>query len=237
VAGLAGAGFAGGAPAGLAAARDLLAVALAGFADRPGDVDDFFIRSVLSLQPDDGFAGRVVASKAGERDMYESDYYTQFKVKIEVEIELLDGRIMLGHVFGAPKQRLSDLLNDDRQFVPFESSAGIVTVVRKSSIMRATPVQQTAQVDPEKDPYKILGVAQTISDEKLKEAYHQLGRQTHPDRLFALGLPKEFVDLANERMARVNDAYRRIAQQRGWGAARESASEDDLQPARRAASF
>lgn len=157
--------------------------------------------------------------------MFDSDSYTQPKVKIEVEIELQDGRILLGSVFGAPKQRLSDLLNDERQFVPFESSAGLVTVLRKSSILRATPVLQIAKVDAGKNPYKVLGVPETISDEALKEAYHQIGRETHPDRLFALGLPKEFVELANEKMARVNDAYRRIAQQRGWGTARESMAE------------
>ncbi len=166
--------------------------------------------------------------------MFDSDSYTQFKVKIEVEIELQDGRTLLGHVFGAPKQRLSDLLNDERQFVPFENSAGLVTVLQKSAILRATPVQQAAQADLAKNPYRVLGVSETISDEALKEAYHQIGRETHPDRLFALGLPKEYVELANEKMARVNDAYRRIAQHRGWGAARDSGSDSDPQAKRRA---
>lgn len=162
--------------------------------------------------------------------MYDSDHYTQYKVKIEVELELQDGSILLGHVFAAPKQRLSDLLNDERQFLPFATSSGIVTVLHKSSIRRATPVQQSDQAEPATDPYKILGVSESISDEALKEAYHEIGRRTHPDRLFALGLPKDFIELANEKMARINDAYRRIGQQRGWGAGRATAREHEPQP-------
>jgi len=169
--------------------------------------------------------------------MYDSDYYTQHKVKIEVEVELRDGRVMLGHVFAAPKQRLSDMLNDERQFLPFATSSGIVTVLRKAMILRVTPVQQAEVAEPAKDPYKILGVPETISDEALKEAYHEIGRRTHPDRLFALGLPKDFIDLANERMARVNDAYRRIGQQRGWAAGRTSAAETEPGPEPSPASY
>lgn len=161
--------------------------------------------------------------------MYDSDHYTQYKVKIEVELELQDGSVMLGHVFGAPKQRLSDLLNDQRQFLPFAASNGIVTVLRKSSIRRATPVQQSEPAEPAKDPYKILGVSESISDEALKDAYYEIGRRTHPDRLFALGLPKDFIELANEKMARINDAYRRIGQQRGWGASRTAEHEHEHQ--------
>jgi DnaJ like chaperone protein len=46
-------------------------------------------------------------------------------------------------------------------------------------------------------------------------AWRRLIRETHPDKLIAKGLPQEFVDLATEKMARINAAYDRIVRERG----------------------
>ncbi len=67
----------------------------------------------------------------------------------------------------------------------------------------------------EPDPFEILGVSRDASTEEIKRAYRKLIRETHPDTLVAQGLPKEFIDLANERMAAINAAYDRIEKQRG----------------------
>ncbi|MEM7384971.1 MAG: hypothetical protein AAF514_08495 [Verrucomicrobiota bacterium] len=40
-------------------------------------------------------------------------------------------------------------------------------------------------------------------------------RELHPDQLIAKGLPAEFVNRANSRLAAVNSAYDQIAKQRG----------------------
>ncbi len=66
------------------------------------------------------------------------------------------------------------------------------------------------------DPYAILGVAGDASDAEIKSAWRQLTRENHPDRLVAQGLPQEFIDLANEKMATINAAYDRIARSRGF---------------------
>lgn len=65
------------------------------------------------------------------------------------------------------------------------------------------------------DPYTILGVAHTVTDDELKKAYRKLVRENHPDTLIAQGLPEEFVMVANGKIATINDAYDRIAKQRG----------------------
>ncbi|MFQ5983898.1 MAG: TerB family tellurite resistance protein [Alphaproteobacteria bacterium] len=65
------------------------------------------------------------------------------------------------------------------------------------------------------DPYRLLGVRSAVSDRELKAAYRRLVRENHPDVLTAQGMPKEFVQLANERLAKINDAYDRIVKQRG----------------------
>ena len=65
------------------------------------------------------------------------------------------------------------------------------------------------------DPYKVLGVSRSSSDGDIKKAYRQLVRELHPDQLIAKGLPKEFINRANSRLAAVNAAYERIEKQRG----------------------
>lgn len=68
----------------------------------------------------------------------------------------------------------------------------------------------------EGDPYEILGVAKGAPEAEVKAAWRKLTRENHPDRLVAEGLPQEFVDLANEKMATINVAYDRIAKSRGF---------------------
>jgi len=73
-----------------------------------------------------------------------------------------------------------------------------------------------ANLGPDKaDPYTILGVTRDASDDEIKAARRKLVRDNHPDRLIAQGLPKEFVDLATEKLATINAAYDRIANERG----------------------
>ncbi|MDR3499476.1 MAG: TerB family tellurite resistance protein [Parvibaculum sp.] len=65
------------------------------------------------------------------------------------------------------------------------------------------------------DPYLVLGITPSISDEDLKTAYRRLVRENHPDTLIARGVPKEFVAIANEKLATINVAYEKILRQRG----------------------
>ena len=145
--------------------------------------------------------------------MYDSDPKLQ-KIKLAVEVEIDNGQRMLGNVFVSHKQRLPDLLNDDRDFLPFETSDGLIKIVRKSTVRCVTPLNQVTLPMTTTDPYEILGVAPSIADDELKSIYHRKVQETHPDKLTAMGLPSEFVQLANDKIARINDAYDRICKQR-----------------------
>ncbi len=145
--------------------------------------------------------------------MYDSDPKPQ-KSKLAVEMEIDSGQRMLGSVFVSHKQRLPDLLNDDRAFLPFETSEGLIKIVRKSTIRCVTPLNQVTLPTASTDPYEILGVAPSIADEELRSIYHRKVQESHPDKLLAMGLPPEFVQLATDKVARINDAYDRICQQR-----------------------
>lgn len=74
---------------------------------------------------------------------------------------------------------------------------------------------RAANVGPDQaDPYTILGVTRDQSDADIKAAHRKLVLENHPDRLMADGLPQEFIDLANEKLATINAAYDRIRKER-----------------------
>jgi DnaJ like chaperone protein len=67
----------------------------------------------------------------------------------------------------------------------------------------------------DEDPYTVLGLNRGASDAELKRVYRDLSRENHPDSLIAQGMPKEFIDLANGKMAAINAAHDRIRRERG----------------------
>lgn len=65
------------------------------------------------------------------------------------------------------------------------------------------------------DPYAVLGLRPTATNEEVKAAYRRLVRENHPDALVAQGMPEDFIALANETLAKINDAHDRIRKERG----------------------
>ena len=63
------------------------------------------------------------------------------------------------------------------------------------------------------DPYKVLGVSPSATDEQIKDAYRQLARKYHPDNY----VNNPLSDLATEKMKEINEAYDAITKQRSGG--------------------
>lgn len=63
------------------------------------------------------------------------------------------------------------------------------------------------------DPYSVLGVSSSASDEEIKKAYRELARKYHPDNY----QDNPLADLAEEKMKAVNEAYEAIQKMREGG--------------------
>jgi DnaJ-domain-containing protein 1 len=143
------------------------------------------------------------------------------KVKLDTEILLEDGTKLLAAVFTNPQARLSDLMNDEREFLPIELIDGRTTVVRKSAIMQVTPVEQDLSAYESTDPYELLGVDSSAGYESVRESYVAMLKGCHPDSLAAYDLPTPLVLFANNLTARLNQAFHQICRDRGWEAKAE----------------
>lgn len=70
-----------------------------------------------------------------------------------------------------------------------------------------------------KNPYEILGVSETATDEEIKTAYRNLAKKYHPDNY----TDSPLADLAEEKMKEINEAYDAICDMRRNGSKSSSA--------------
>ncbi len=82
----------------------------------------------------------------------------------------------------------------------------------RAAFERITALHDTQAGDSD---YKILGVQPEDDFETIKQAHRKLVRTHHPDHLIAKGMPEEFIEQANDKMARINAAFDNIKKQRG----------------------
>jgi len=73
----------------------------------------------------------------------------------------------------------------------------------------------TTQAESHADPYEVLGVKRSMSNEELRAAYREKAKRLHPDILRAQGLSEELLGRANEQMSRINAAWDEIKKERG----------------------
>ena len=144
------------------------------------------------------------------RTLLDPNRNKQTRHKIAVRVDLgNDAGEQLAYLFTAPAQRVTDLLNDEREFLPFERPDGSVFVVAKRVIRCITPMETGRQVN-EKDPYDLLGLTPAATDEEVQKAYRRAIEAVDPERMQLLGLPADFLEMAMRRAAQLNEAYRKI---------------------------
>ena len=69
-------------------------------------------------------------------------------------------------------------------------------------------------VADKRNPYEVLGLAPSVSDEELEGHFRRLFADNDVEQLIAQGVPKEFVIIAIERRAALSEAYDAILKER-----------------------
>ena len=87
--------------------------------------------------------------------MYSSSNLVKQKLLAEVEVFMSDGSVLRGNFFLNPQERVVDMLNDDRRFLPFSNVDDTVTVIAKSAISSIRPTQQ--KIEPLKEAPRRIG--------------------------------------------------------------------------------
>jgi len=65
------------------------------------------------------------------------------------------------------------------------------------------------------DPYEVLGVSRSASDDEVRSAHRRLTREYHPDVLESKGLAEDFKEFAGKKMSAINDAWSMVREERG----------------------
>ena len=136
--------------------------------------------------------------------------------------------------YEAYAEQLADMFKDNRQLLE-DVLEGLFHIAKADEVVHPSEEQYLQQVaktfgfsDTEfkyiqarhvasnkRNPYDVLGITPEISDDELKSHYRKLVAENHPDKLIARGVPEEFVSLATEKIAAINEAYDAIAAERG----------------------
>jgi DnaJ domain len=132
-----------------------------------------------------------------------------------VEVTLDDGEVIRGRLHYPNNRTLGDELNHASGFLDFEILEGERFYLAKSAIQAVRPRQvpradqlSRAQLKSELfNPWTVLGVSEQASKDEIREAYHRLVKQYHPDRFANTDLPREVKEYLNAMSRRINAAY------------------------------
>ncbi|MBO5312686.1 MAG: DnaJ domain-containing protein [Clostridia bacterium] len=64
-----------------------------------------------------------------------------------------------------------------------------------------------------RNPYEVLGISETATNEEVRAAYRELAKKYHPDNY----IDSPLADMAEERMKEINEAYDEILRRRTSG--------------------
>jgi DnaJ-domain-containing protein 1 len=135
------------------------------------------------------------------------------------KLTLMDGKSLIASVKLPMSGKLTDALNSAEVFLDIITGDGTQQVINKAVIARAEAAdpplarlnQQRRSSDTSNfNPYAVLGVEKSTTQDDLRAAYLQLVKTYHPDRFASLELPQEMKDYAAAMQARINMAYQQL---------------------------
>jgi len=136
--------------------------------------------------------------------------------------------------YEAYAEQLANMFKDNRQLLE-DVLEGLFHIAKADEVVHPSEEQYLSRVakrfgfsdtefkyirarhvaSSKRNPYDVLGIKPDITNDALKAHYRKLVSENHPDKLVARGVPEEFVSLATEKIAAINEAYDEIAAERG----------------------
>ncbi len=142
-------------------------------------------------------------------------------VRQRVRIVNFNDSIAEGIVYLAPGQRISDLLNDDRGFLPVESEAGEVRVISKRAIMEIEPLEAAAPDAGSNvvtmvsgSAYDLLGVPADADDAHIRTVYHDRLASVAQKHVEAMTSNRDLIAAAENLRSRYRAAFEAIMHSR-----------------------
>ncbi len=163
-------------------------------------------RQVFEVQPDE-LANVARVFNLAKQDVagyeaYANQVASLFAERPQVLEDVMDGLFHIAKADGVVREAELDYLH---------SVAGIFGLTERFRCIRARHIHA-----PEDDPYVVLGVDPCVNDQVLKSLYRQIVKENHPDLHVAAGMPSEAIEIANQRLAAINQAWSEISAERGF---------------------
>lgn len=148
------------------------------------------------------------------------------RTRCKVRLVGFNDMLTEGFVFLAYNQRLSDLLNDDRDFLPLETDEGEVKVVSKRAIMEVEVLEFDRAEAPQgkrhedvvtvlsTNAFDVLGVAHDADDATIRLRYMALKDEVSCAKIEALTSNSDLLLAAEQIRKRYDAAYDSITNTR-----------------------
>ncbi len=165
---------------------------------------DNFMRNALRLDEETRRLAISIFNEAKNDDVDVEQYLSQLAESVHYHHELCLNFIHILHNIAMADGRLHEkelrILNLAGQI--FRLPSGTVEAVINGG------------EDSLQTHYNLLECTPDMTDAQIKTAYRIKCKDNHPDHLTAKGMPEDFIKLANEKMAKINEAYEKIVKSR-----------------------
>ena len=142
------------------------------------------------------------------------------RARTKVRLVSFNETISEGYVFLAHEQRVSDLLNDNRDFLPLETDAGEMRVISKRAIMELEILNVDSKEDA-KEPegaipllsgnaYDVLGAPRDADEATVREFYRQKIESVSKENIFGFTDNRDLIRAAAALRKRYIAAYEAI---------------------------
>ena len=133
---------------------------------------------------------------------------------VDVFITLIDGRELFGALACGLTAKIGAALNSEGHFIELRDQEGDATFIAKHQVASLEKAKNgkrkqsnlEAAVAAHSNWHEVLGVSVNSSSGNVKDAYHALAKQYHPDR-YPPHMPDEMRRYASDRLSEINKAY------------------------------